>query len=294
MRQPYNDYNTYLRNRYGRKVYRIALDAGFTCPNRDGTKGRGGCIYCNERGSRASYANPGIPVRKQLEWRISYLKEKRGAGKFIAYFQAFSNTYAPVERLKAVYDEVLPFENIVGISIGTRPDTIDEEKLRLIASYKDRYEVWMEYGLQTIHDRTLEAINRCHAYKDFLFAVHITRKFDIPICAHVILGLPQETKEDMMATARELKRLEIDGVKIHLFHVLKGSRLEEIYKRGEVKLLAQDEYVELVRAFLANLSPKTIIHRLTAEGPRSEHIAPEWALDKMGTIDKIKSSYYRV
>src|SRR3989338_3173878 len=194
----YNDYNSYLKAKFGCKVYRIGLDAGFSCPNRDGTKGLGGCIYCNGDGSRASYTNPKDPISKQLERRIKYLKEKRGAKKFIAYFQAFTNTYAPLNRLKKIYDEVLPFDGVVGISIGTRPDTIDRDILKLIASYKDRYEVWIEYGLQSIHDKTLKYINRGHLFGDFLKALSITKGFDIPVSAHIILGLPGETKDDMM------------------------------------------------------------------------------------------------
>ena len=282
-------YNDYLKAKYDCKVYRIGLDAGFTCPNRDGTKGVGGCLYCNENGSRAVYADPALSVRDQLKSRIAYLQKTRAAKKFIAYFQAFSNTYAPLKKLNAVYDEALPFDNIVGLSIGTRPDVIDKEILSLIASYKTRFDVWIEYGLQTIHNKTLRAINRCHTYEDFLNAVRVTREFSIPICAHVILGLPGESRDDMMETALELKRLEIEGVKIHLLHVLKGSGLEGLYKKGALKLLSQDEYVRLAADFLENLPQKTIIYRLTGEGPSGEHIAPEWARDKLGTLNKIKS-----
>ena len=158
----------------------------------------------------------------------------------------------------------------------------------MIASYKTRYDVWVEYGLQTVHDKTLKAINRAHTYKDFLEAVALTRESGIPICAHVILGLPGETHGDMMATAQELNRFGIEGVKIHLLHVLKGSALEILYRDGGVKLLSQDEYVELVSDFLEELSPKTIIQRLTGEGPEGEHVAPSWAADKLGTLGKIE------
>ncbi|MBI5233383.1 MAG: TIGR01212 family radical SAM protein, partial [Deltaproteobacteria bacterium] len=183
--KPYNDYSTYLRNKYGTKVYRIGLDAGFTCPNRDGTKGTGGCTYCNADGSRSSYTKAKDSVTKQLFSRIEFLKKKVKAEKFIAYFQAFTNTHAPLPRLKSIYDEILPFKEVVGISIGTRPDAVDNEKLKLVSSYQGRFEVWIEYGLQSIHDRTLKAINRGHDFEDFLTALRLTRKFDIPACAHV-------------------------------------------------------------------------------------------------------------
>ena len=276
-------YNDYLRSKYGCRVYRIALDAGFSCPNiKDG-----GCIYCNSKGSRASYINPALPIQKQLETRMKYLKETKSAKKFIAYFQAHTNTYAPIDKLKAAYDQVTGLDGIVGISIGTRPDAIDREKLKLIASYKDRYEVWIEYGLQSVHDKTLKLINRGHTFDDFLNAVKLTREFGILVCAHVILGLPCETKEEMMSTGKKLAELKIEGVKMHLLHVLKGSKLEELYRKGEVALLEQDEYVELAREFLNNLSPDTIIQRLTGQGSRDDHVAPPWALDKLGTINKI-------
>src|SRR3989338_4493436 len=286
-------YNDYLKSKYGCKVYRIAVDACFSCPNRDGTKGTGGCIYCNANGSRASYVKAKDSVRKQVETRMKFLKETKSAKKFIVYFQAFTNTYAPVDKLKEIYDEVLGFEDIVGISIGTRPDAVDSEKLALIASYKDSYDVWLEYGLQSVHDRTLRLINRGHTFADFIKAVNLTKKFGILVCAHVILGLPGETKKDVTETAKKLSELKIDGIKIHLLHVLKGSTLEELYKKGELKLLEQDEYVDLVCAFLENLPADIIVQRLTGEGSREGHIAPLWALDKIGTIEKIKSNLVR-
>ena len=285
----YNDYSTYLKDRYGCKVYRIGLDGGFTCPNRDGTKGKAGCIYCNGNGSRAAYTNPCDDIRKQLAARIEYLKKTKAAMKFIAYFQAFTNTYAPVERLKKIYDQALGFDEIVGISIGTRPDTIDRGKLKLISSYLDRFEVWVEFGLQSIHNRTLEKIKRGHTFEDFLTAFELTKQNGIPVSAHVILGLPGETRADMIETAKSLSKLKVDGVKIHLLHVLKGSLIEKLYADGKIAVMAQSEYVELVCDFLEHLSPEIIIQRLTGEGDRSNHIAPGWALDKVGTINKIRA-----
>ncbi len=283
----YNDYNTYLRSKYGCRVYRIGLDAGFTCPNRDGTKGFSGCLYCNGAGSRSPYAGTGASVTEQLRSRIEFLKTSKGAEKFIAYFQAFTNTHAPAEKLKALYDCVLPFNDIVGISIGTRPDTVDREKLELISSYKNRYEVWIEYGLQSIHNKTLRNIKRAHTFEDFQSSLALTRGFGILACCHVILGLPGETKDDMMKTAKMLTDLRIDAVKIHLLHVLRGSELEKLYAKGKVKLMEESEYVELVCDFLENLSPKIIIQRLTGQGDRSSHIAPAWAMDKHNTINRV-------
>ncbi len=284
----YNDYNSYLRSRYGCKVYRIGLDAGFSCPNRDGTKGEGGCIYCNAGGSRSAYTDPSLSVAEQLSTRIDLLKKTKAATKFIAYFQAFTNTYGPVDRLRDAYDTVLAFEDIVGLTIGTRPDAVDRKKLELISSYKDRRDVWIEYGLQSIHDRTLSYIKRGHSFDDFLTALRLTKEFDIRACVHVILGLPGETKEDMMRTARKISELKVAGVKIHLLHILKGSELEKLYNEGKMRLLGRDEYIELVCDFLENLSPDIIIQRLTGQGSRDDHVAPAWALDKIGTINKIR------
>ncbi|MCX5678104.1 MAG: TIGR01212 family radical SAM protein [Candidatus Omnitrophica bacterium] len=278
----YNDYGSYLKERYGTKVYRIGLDAGFSCPHR--------CLYCNEDGSRSSYADPKKSITEQLSGRIEYLKKSGDASKFVAYFQAFTNTNSPVNRLKEIYDQILPFEEIIGLSIGTRPDCVDADKLKLISSYKDRYEVWLEYGLQSIHDRTLKTIDRGHNFSDFLRAYDDTKKLSIPVCVHVIIGLPGETKEEIVGTARKLTELKVDGVKIHLLHILKGSEFEKLYKNGDIRVLAQEEYVELVCDFLENLSDGIIIHRLTGQGKRPDHIAPLWALDKPGTIQKIKET----
>jgi len=283
----YRDYNSYLKTKYGCRVYRIGLDAGFSCPNRDGTKGSGGCIYCDGNGSRASYTDAALPVEKQLSARIEHLKKIKSAQKFIAYFQAFTNTYAPPERLKAVYDSVLPFKEIVGISIGTRPDAVDRDKLRLISYYKKGYEVWLEYGLQSIHDKTLKLINRGHYFKDFLNALEMTKEFGIPVCVHVILGLPGETRDEMIATARRLSELKVEAVKIHLLHILKGTELEKLYNEGKAGILEEDRYVELACDFLENLSGDIIIQRLTGEGERANHIAPLWALNKIDTINRI-------
>jgi len=288
--RPYNDYNTYLKNKYGCKIYRIGLDAGFTCPNRDGTKGTLGCIYCDDSGSRSPYAKAGSAINDQLDKRIKYLKEKKQAEKFIAYFQAFTNTYAPLDKLKSIYDTVLPFKEIVGISIGTRPDAVDKDKLALIASYKERYEVWIEYGLQSSIDSTLKLLNRGHTLNDFIETSKLTKEAGILQCAHIIIGLPGESRTDIIKTAEILNELNVDGVKIHPLHVLRKSALEKMYNNKEIKILDEAEYAELVCDFLENLSGGIIIQRLTGQGTSESHIAPSWATDKTRTlkmIDKI-------
>jgi hypothetical protein len=283
----YNDYSTYLKNKFGCKVYRIGLDGGFSCPNRDGTKGYEGCLYCNDDGSRSSYTKTSDDIKTQLSSRIEYLKKTKSAAKFIAYFQAFTSTHASADNLKKIYDQIKDFNEIVGLTIGTRPDTIDRDKIKLISSYMNRYEVWLEFGLQSIHDKTLERINRGHTFKDFLTALELARQFDIPVCAHAILGLPGETKKDMLETAQMLSKLKIDAVKIHLLHILKGSPIEKLYKTGNITVMPQREYIELVCDFLENLLPEIIVQRLTGEGNKTNHIAPDWALNKIETINLI-------
>lgn len=289
----YNDYNSYLKSKYGTKVYRIGLDAEFTCPNRDGTKGTCGCIYCNGTGSRSPYTNPLDSVSTQIETRIKYLKDKHGAGKFVAYFQAFTNTYSGISKLKAIYDSILSFSEIVGLSIGTRPDAVDSEKLELISSYKDNYEVWVEYGLQSSNDNTLRLLNRGHTVKDFTDAVILSKKAGILVSAHVIIGLPGEKREDVIKTAEYLTRLDIDGVKVHPMHVLKGSGLEKLYNEKKIDMLDEDEYSGLVADFLENLSGRVIVQRLTGQGSREDHIAPAWALDKTHTLKMIEEELKR-
>ncbi len=277
----YRDLNTYLREIFGERVQKIPIDAGFGCPNRDGSISDKGCIFCDSRGSgTGALINKGISIKDQVKAAREYLKKRYKARRFIAYFQSFTNTYAPVSRLKEVYEQALCFEDIVGISIGTRPDCVDEEKLRLIASYKEQYMVWIEYGLQSAHDTTLNRINRGHDVACFERAVRMTERYGINICAHVILGLPGEDRDMMLDTARYISSLPIHGVKIHLLYVVEGTPLAEMYKRGELRCLDMEEYVGLVVDFLEVLRPDIVIQRLTGDPVRDELVAPAWAKEK--------------
>ncbi len=277
----YRDLNTYLREIFGERVQKIPIDAGFGCPNRDGSISDKGCIFCDSRGSgTGALINKGISIKDQVRAAREYLKKRYKARRFIAYFQSFTNTYAPVSRLKEVYEQALCFEDIVGISIGTRPDCVDEEKLRLIASYKEQYMVWIEYGLQSAHDTTLNRINRGHDVACFERAVRMTERYGINICAHVILGLPGEDRDMMLDTARYISSLPIHGVKIHLLYVVEGTPLADMYKRGELRCLDMEEYVGLVVDFLELLRPEIVIQRLTGDPVRDELVAPAWAKEK--------------
>ena len=291
MTNRYYDLNSYLRNIFGCRVQKISLDAGLTCPNRDGRISTGGCIYCNSRGSGTGASSQGLSITEQIMRGKEFLKKRYKAQKFIAYFQSFSNTYGPYEKLKGLYEEALAIDDIVGLSIGTRPDCVDESVLTLLESYAKDYLVWIEYGLQSIHDRTLAAINRGHDVECFKGAVDKTRGRGIKICAHVILGLPFEDRHDMLATAKAVAAMGIDGIKIHLLYVVKGTRMEELYLEGKYRCLEQEEYVNLVCDFLELLPPDMVIQRLTGDPHPHELVAPEWSLRKNETLSRIKETF---
>jgi len=288
----YNQFSAYLKNKFGVKVYKITLDAGFSCPNRDGTISTGGCIFCDEGGSFSNAHSNKLTIEEQVQAGINTLSERFKAKKFMSYFQAFSNTYKPVAELKNIYDSALKDEKIVGISIGTRPDCVDDEKLDLIASYKDDYYTWVEYGLQSIHNKTLNKINRGHDYECFLKAYEKTKERGINVCAHVIFGL-WETHDEIMETAKELARLKVDGVKIHMLCALQNTKLAKMYEDGEVSFMGEEEYVQTVCDFLEILPPETTIHRLAGNGYSKTLIEPQWLGAKFDCLNKIDRELLR-
>ena len=276
----YRTFSSYLKNRFGCRVHKISIDAGFTCPTRDGTKGTAGCIYCSNR-SFSFNTEPGrLPVAEQLKSGMDYMRKRFRAEKFIAYFQAFSSTYAPVHELKAIYDNIKKFPEIVGLFIGTRPDCVPDPVLDLIASYREHYLTWIEYGLQSSSEATLERINRGHGVAEFTDALTRTHAREIEVCAHVILGLPRETREDMLATADYLGRVGVDGVKLHALHVLKNTPLAAEYKSRPFPLLSLEEYAILACDFLERIPPETILLRLAAQAPQAHLVGPEWCGSK--------------
>ena len=288
----YNQFSAFLKNKFGAKVYKITIDAGFSCPNRDGTISDGGCIFCDESGSFSQAHSNVLSVREQVNTGAETLSKRFKAEKFMAYFQAYSNTYKPVCELKNIYDSALMHKDIVGISIGTRPDCVDEDKLKLISSYKDDYYTWIEYGLQSIHNKTLKRINRGHDFDTFLKSYEKTKEFGINVCVHVILGL-WETHEEMMQTAQKLAELEVDGVKIHMLCALEGTRLAELYKIGEIDFMSEEDYINTVCDFLEYLPPKTTIHRLAGNGLKRELIAPRWIGKKLDALNKIDREFLK-
>jgi len=283
----YNQYSRHIEDIFGCKVYKVTLDAGFSCPNRDGTISKGGCIFCDEGGSYSRNYNNLQSIEQQLQEGIAHLKVRYKAKKFISYFQAFSNTYAPVEVLKDTYSRALMHEDVIGLSIGTRPDCVDSEKIDLISSFAENNYVWVEYGLQSIHNKTLKLINRGHDSEDFIKAVKLTQNRGINICTHVIIGLPGETRDDILETARVLADLGINGIKLHVLCALKGTELEQMYNREEFKPLPVEEFVETVCDFLELLPPDVTIHRLAGSGLNEILIAPIWLTERFKVLTRI-------
>jgi uncharacterized protein len=281
----YKDLKSYWRNLFGSNVHKLQIDAGFTCPNRDGRVATGGCIYCDGRGSRLRQQGALPSVTEQIKSGKKYYAGK--ADKFIAYFQTFTNTYAPTEHLKRIYDEALAQENVIGLSIGTRPDSLAPDAIELLAGYAQQYHIWLELGLQTVHDKTLQLINRGHNVEQFYSAVRAVRGKNINLCVHIILGLPGEDEKDMWQTAEKIASLPVGGIKIHSLLALEGTALGAMYKKGEVKMMTKDKYVSLVCDVLEILPPHIVIQRLTADGYRDIFLAPAWAANKLDVLNSI-------
>ncbi len=288
----YNQFSAYLKNKYGAKVYKITIDAGFSCPNRDGHISTGGCIFCDEGGSFSQAHSNRLSVEEQVIVGAQTLATRFKAQKFMSYFQAYSNTYKPVNELEKIYSSSLKYKDVIGLSIGTRPDCIDEDKLKLISSYKDDYYTWIEYGLQTIHDKTLKKINRGHDFDTFLRAYEKTKEYGINVCVHVIFGM-WETHDEMMQTAQKLAELGVDGVKIHMLVALEGTKLANMYKNNEINFMSEEDYINTVCDFLEYLPQSTTIHRLAGNGLKKELIAPRWIGKKLDCLNKIDREFLR-
>ena len=286
-RKRYYDFKSFLVNRFGCRVYKLQIDAGFTCPNRDGKLAVGGCAYCDGRGSILRQQGPLPSVTEQIRSGKGLYRNLRSAAKFIAYFQTFTNTYGPVGKLKALYEEALTQEDVIGLSIGTRPDCIDDEILRLLEDYAKRSHIWIEYGLQSIHDRTLQRMNRGHDAATFFDAVKKTVGRGLFICTHIIVGLPGEKREQILETARTIATLPIDGIKIHSLLALRGTEVGRLYQEGKIALLSQEDYVATVCDILEILPPSMVVQRLMAEGYRDICLGPDWASNKLKVLNTI-------
>ncbi|MGC4005004.1 MAG: TIGR01212 family radical SAM protein [Pirellulales bacterium] len=289
----YYQYNFYLRRRFGGRVQKVSLDAKFTCPNVDGTVAKGGCTFCDNRSFSPSRRQPKLSVADQLQEGIKRLKVRYKADRFLAYFQPATNTYAPVERLRPLYLSAFGDPRVVGMAIGTRPDCVPDDVLDLLQEFGQRTYLSVEYGLQTMHDRSLDWMNRGHHYDAFVDAMARSKGRGFEICVHLIVGLPGETREDVLATVREMARYEVDAVKIHNLYVVHNTELADQYAAGTAKMLERDEYVGTVVDAIELLPPGTLIERISGEAPPKYFIAPEWALDKPGLLSALDAEFRR-
>jgi len=277
----YNAYSNYFRKLFGERVQKLSIDAGFTCPNRDGSKGRGGCTYCNNNAFNPSYCQPEKSVEQQIREGMEFHAWRyKKPGKYLAYFQAFSNTYAPLEELRSIYNQALQFPEIAGLVIGTRPDTIDDEKLEYFSHLSQDYYVIIEYGIESCYNKTLKRINRGHTFDDSMRAIIKTSEAGIKTGAHVIFGLPGESREEMMAQAKILSALPLTNIKFHQLQIIKGTKMEKEYQEDptQFNLFSLEEYIPFVVDFIEMLNPAFIIERFAGEVPPRYQAVPGWNL----------------
>lgn len=283
----YHTWNYYLRNNFGQKIFKVSINAGFTCPNIDGKIAYGGCTYCSKEGSGDFAGNPKDNLIKQFKDIKEMMHKKWPNAKYIGYFQAYTNTYAPLEVLKEKYETILEQEDVVGLSISTRPDCLEDDVVEYLGELNKRTNLWVELGLQTIHDSTSKIINRGHDYQTFLDGLAKLKAKNIKVVVHIINGLPGEDYNMMMETAKAVADLKVDGIKIHLLHVIKNTPMEKMLQKGMMKLMTQDEYVNLVCDQLEILPPEMIIHRLTGDGKKEDLVGPLWSLKKWEVLNQI-------
>ncbi len=283
----YTSLNTHYRNRFGCKVYKLSLDGGFTCPNRDGTLGTRGCIFCSGQGG-GDFAEGGSDIARQLERAKARVSQKLRDGKYIAYFQSFTNTYAPVERLRKLYCRAIEGDDVVGLAVGTRPDCLGQEVLALLCEINRQKPVYVELGLQTVKEETARYIRRGYDNAVYFRAVKALKAIGVHVVTHIILGLPGETAEDMLETTRQAVAAGTDGVKFHLLHVLRGTDLEKDYLAGKFQCLTLEAYAQVLKQCLALLPPETVVHRITGDGAKRDLIAPLWSADKKAVLNYLR------
>ncbi len=284
---PYYSLNSYLKETYGQKLYKLSLDGGMTCPNRDGTLGNRGCIFCSHGGSGEFTPSRLLSITEQIEAAKTLVQKKQKNGYYIAYFQAFTNTYAPVDYLEHIFMEAILHKDIAILSIATRPDCLSNDVLQLLSRLNQIKPVWVELGLQTIHNNSAVFIRRGYPLSVFDNAVSHLTTLSIPVIVHVILGLPHETKKDMLATVNYLAHKNIQGIKLQLLHVLKNTYLADYYQKGEFQVLSLEEYLDILIDAIELLPPSLVIHRLTGDGPKRLLLAPLWSLQKWHTLNCI-------
>lgn len=283
----YHTYNYYLKNKYHQKVAKVALNADFTCPNRDGTKGYGGCIFCSSSGSGDYAGNVHDHLEKQFQTISQVMKRKWPECAYIAYFQANTNTYGPLDKIKKMIAPFLNKEDVKGIALATRPDCLNEEIVQYLSSINKQKDVYIELGLQTIHEQTSKLINRGHTFQEFLDGLVLCRKYNLEVCVHIINGLPFETKEMMIETAKTLGQLDIQALKIHMLFVVKNTKLQQMYENHEFNMISRQEYIDIVVEQLRYIKPEIVIERLTGDGKIDDLIAPLWSIKKVTILNDI-------
>lgn len=284
----YNSLDNYFKNTFGEKVYKVSLDGGFTCPNRDGTLSTKGCIFCSESGSGDFAGSRRLSINEQIEEQLKLIENKFPSGKVIAYFQNFTNTYADVEYLRKIYYEALSHPRVIGLAIATRPDCLGENIIELLSEINNKYFLWVELGLQTINEEVAKIINRQYSLKTYEEAAEKLKSRNIKFVTHIIIGLPGEKENDSLDTALFSEKCGTWGIKIHLLHIIKNTKLETLYKKNELKIQKKDEYVKKVVKILQNISYNIVIHRLTGDGNRDTLIAPLWSLNKRDVLNSIE------
>lgn len=285
----YTTLNNYLKERFGEKVYKIALNGGFTCPNRDGSIDTRGCIFCSKGGSGDFAESPDLTITEQIENGKKRLEKKIKNGKYIAYFQAFTNTYAPVERLRTIYEEAINHPEIVALSIGTRPDCLGDDVLALLDELNKIKPIFVELGLQTINENTAKYIRRGYTLEVYDKAVADLHKIGINVVTHIILGLPNESKEDMLNSVKYACKVT-DGIKLQLLHILKGTDLAKNYEQGKFEVLTLEQYTEIIKECVQIIPENVVIHRLTGDGAKKDLIVPLWSADKKTVLNTINQA----
>jgi radical SAM protein (TIGR01212 family) len=288
MQRRYTSFGAYMKKLYGTTVYKVNVDAGFTCPNRDGTLGTSGCIYCNNDSFRPASCKPTLSLSEQISNGIAHIKKRYKAGRFLVYFQPYTNTYAPVDELERLYTGALEDPSVIGLAIGTRPDAVDKEKIALLESLSKKHFILVEYGMQSIYDKTLEFINRGHDFSTFLNALDMTKDRGIYIGAHIIVGFPTETREETLLMADEISAMPVEFLKIHQLQVIKDTPLEILYRENPFHVFGYEEYIEFVTDFLERLSPEIVIQRLFATAPDSILVAPQWGKNRQEILRDIE------
>lgn len=289
----YYSYNFYLRQKFGFRVQRVSVDAGLTCPNVDGKVAYGGCTFCDNRSFSPSRRRPRIDIQEQIDDGIRRLQKRYDCQHFMAYFQPGTNTYGRIDKIREMFEQAVTHPQVIAMAVGTRPDCVPDEMLELLQSFAQRTYLTVEYGMQTMHDRSLDWMNRGHHHDAMVDAMDRSRNLGFTICAHIMLGLPGETKEDMLATAREVGRLGVHAVKIHNLYAVHGTPLADQVMKGEVQLMSRQDYVDTLIEFLELLPPQVVVERISGEAPDSFFLGPSWCLDKPGVLLAVKQEIER-